>query len=94
MGRSLYAVPRALTAPHISGEVDPSTTGGITAPFGGVVTFGVAEGDRVQQGDVLATIEAMKLEAALTAPRSGRIRRLAVADLATVEGGDILLEIE
>lgn len=94
MARSLHAVPQALAVARISGAVDPATSGGVTAPFGGVVTFCVAEGDSVEDGDVLATIEAMKLEAALTAPTDGRVRRLVVADLATVEGGDVLLEID
>ncbi|WP_446665425.1 biotin/lipoyl-containing protein [Flexivirga sp. B27] len=94
MARSLHAVPRALAVARVRGAVDATVPGGVTAPFGGVVTFCVAEGDRVRAGDVLATIEAMKLEAALTAPSDGRIRRLAAADLASVEGGDLLLEVE
>ena len=93
MARSLHAVSRRLAVARISGRPDPDTLGGITAPFGGVVTFAVSVGDAVQAGDVVAVIEAMKLEAALTAPTDGRVRRLAIPDQALVEGGDVLLEI-
>ena len=86
MARSLHAVPRSLAVARISGR--PDTLGGITAPFGGVVTFVVAVGDQVNAGDVVAVLEAMKLEAALTAPSAGRVRRLAIPDQSLVEGGD------
>lgn len=94
MARSLHAVPRALALARVNGEIDPTTSGAVRAPFGGVVTFCVAPGDVVSSGDVLATVEAMKLEAALLAPSSGRIGRLLVDDLASVDGGDIVLEID
>ncbi|MGN6414780.1 biotin/lipoyl-containing protein [Flexivirga sp.] len=93
MTRSLRAVPRSLAVARVSGRIDPATSGGVTAPFGGVVTFWVTGGDPVQAGDVVAVIEAMKLEAALTAPRTGTVRRLAVPDQTQVEGGAVLLEI-
>lgn len=93
MARSLHAVSRPLAVARISGQPAPDTLGGITAPFGGVVTFAVAVNDQVEAGDVVAVIEAMKLEAALTAPTAGRVRRLAIPDQAQVEGGDVLLEI-
>lgn len=93
MARSLHVVPRSLDVAHVSGRRDPETLGGITAPFGGVVTFAVAVGDHVRAGDVLAVIEAMKLEAAITAPADGRVHRLGIPDQALVEGGDVLLEL-
>jgi Pyruvate carboxylase len=93
MARSLHAVPRPLAVARISGRPDTTTLGGITAPFGGVVTFAVAVGDQVGTGDVVAVLEAMKLEAALTTPLAGTVRRLAIPDQSLVEGGDVLLEI-
>ncbi|HWC23254.1 MAG TPA: biotin/lipoyl-containing protein [Flexivirga sp.] len=93
MARSLHAVARPLAVARVSGRPDPDTLGGITAPFGGVVTFTVAVGDRVRAGDVVAVIEAMKLEAALIAPTAGRVQRLAIPDQSLVEGGDVVLEI-
>ena len=39
----------------------------------------VAEGDTVDAGQTVATIEAMKMEAAITAPAAGTVERLAVS---------------
>jgi len=41
----------------------------------------------------VATIEAMKMEAAITAPKSGRVARLAINQIQQVEGGDLLVDI-
>ena len=62
----------------------------LAAPFAGVVTVNIATGDTVEAGQTIATIEAMKMEAAITAPRSGTVQRVAVAPTAHVEGGDLL----
>jgi pyruvate carboxylase len=94
MARTLHSVPQSLAAPHIRGRVDHEVPGSITAPFGGVVTFAVSVGEPVDADTVVATLEAMKLEAAITTPTPGRVARLAIRDQATVEGGDLLLVIE
>lgn len=65
----------------------------VTAPFAGVVTLAVAPGDEVAAGTVLATIEAMKLEAAITAPCGGTVSDVAVGTQQQVEGGDVLVVI-
>lgn len=94
MVRSLRVVQQPLGVAHIRGHVDTAVAGGVTAPFGGVVTFAVAVGDLVPEGSVVAIIEAMKLEAAITAPSGGRVARLAIRDQTQAEGGDLLLVIE
>jgi pyruvate carboxylase len=65
----------------------------VAAPFAGVVTLQVAEGDAVEPGQTVATIEAMKMEASITAHRAGTVRRLAIGRVQQVEGGDLLLEL-
>ncbi|WP_131814849.1 biotin/lipoyl-containing protein, partial [Mycolicibacterium porcinum] len=50
-----------------------------------------AAGDTVEAGATIATIEAMKMEAAITAPKAGTVQRVAVAATAQVEGGDLLV---
>ncbi len=65
----------------------------IPAPFTGVVTLTVAVGDHVESGQPIATIEAMKMEAAITAPRAATIARLAISTVQQVDGGDLLLEL-
>lgn len=72
-------------------KADRTKPGHVAAPFAGVVTVGVAEGDRVTAGQTVATIEAMKMEAAITAPTDGTVARVAVAATAQVEGGDLLV---
>ena len=63
----------------------------MAAPFAGVVTVTVSEGDQVEAGMTVATIEAMKMEAAITASVAGVVQRLALADIQQVEGGDLVL---
>ncbi|MFT7025724.1 MAG: pyruvate carboxylase [Rhodococcus sp. (in: high G+C Gram-positive bacteria)] len=74
-------------------KADRTNPGHLPAPFAGVVTLSVAEGDKVAAGDVVATIEAMKMEAAITAPKGGTISRLAIGAVQQVEGGDLLVVI-
>jgi Biotin-requiring enzyme len=50
----------------------------------------VSEGDQVSAGQTVATIEAMKMEAPITAPRDATGQRVAVSSTVQVEGGDLL----
>ncbi|WP_141750672.1 biotin/lipoyl-containing protein, partial [Corynebacterium sp. HMSC067D03] len=61
--------------------------------FAGAVTVTVKEGDEVKEGDPVATIEAMKMEAAISAPKSGVIERIALTKPTKVEGGDLVVVI-
>ncbi|OBB03216.1 pyruvate carboxylase [Mycolicibacterium fortuitum] len=77
----------------VAEKADRANPTHIGAPFAGVVTVNVAEGDVVEAGASLATIEAMKMEAAITAPASGTVTRIAVGRTAQVEGGDLLVVV-
>jgi pyruvate carboxylase len=66
----------------------------VAAPFAGVVTLAAEEGDKVAAGQTVATIEAMKMEAGITAPSEGTVKRLAIGAVQQVEGGDLLIELE
>ncbi|BDB43603.1 hypothetical protein IWGMT90018_40490 [Mycobacterium kiyosense] len=72
-------------------KADRGNAGHVAAPFAGVVTVSVSEGDKVSAGETIATIEAMKMEAPITAPDDGTVERVAVSSTAQVEGGDLLL---
>jgi pyruvate carboxylase len=74
-------------------KADRSNPDHIAAPFAGVVTVSVADGDKVDAGQTIATIEAMKMEAAITAPKAGTVSRIAVSATAQVEGGDLLMVV-
>jgi pyruvate carboxylase len=71
-------------------KADRANPDHIAAPFAGVVTVNVAVDDQVEAGQTIATIEAMKMEAAITAPKAGTVARVAVSATAQVEGGDLL----
>ena len=75
-------------------KADATNPGHSASPFTGVVTPKVQVGDSVQAGDPIATIEAMKMEANITAPISGKIVRLGVTGPTPVEGGDLIAVIE
>ena len=66
----------------------------VAVPFAGVVSPLVAEGDRVESGQAVATIEAMKMEASITAPMAGTVTRLVIVDTRQASGGDLLLVLE
>jgi len=72
-------------------KAKPADPRHVAAPFDGVVTITVEEGAEVQAGATVATIEAMKMEAAITAPSSGTVERLAIHGTQQVEGGDLVL---
>ena len=75
-------------------KADTSKPGHVAAPFSGVVTLQVEEGASVTAGQSVASIEAMKMEAAITAAVSGKVKRLAIPATQQVDAGDLLLEIE
>ena len=75
-------------------KADPKNSGHVPAPFAGMVSVTVSEGDEVEAGDTLATIEAMKMEASITAPVAGTVKRVALKHETQVEGGDLVLVLE
>ncbi|MBN2431464.1 MAG: hypothetical protein JXQ27_08305 [Acidobacteria bacterium] len=52
------------------------------------------EGDRVEEGETVLYLEAMKMENAITAPREGRLTRIEPAEGTTVLTGDILFVVD
>jgi biotin carboxyl carrier protein len=53
----------------------------------------VADGDHVEPGQVLAIVEAMKMENEITAPRAGVVAELAVAPGDSVAPGQAICRI-
>ena len=74
-------------------KADPADPCHVAAPMPGVVaSMAVAEGRTVVAGDLLMTIEAMKMETALHAERDGTVAAVHVAAGQSVEAKDLLLE--
>ena len=78
----------------VAERADPAQPGHVAAPFAGAVTLTVEEGAEVAAGDTVATIEAMKMEASITAPVAGTVNRLAIGGVQQVSGGDLLVVID
>jgi pyruvate carboxylase len=90
--RPINVRDRAVSAEVAAAEkADPSDPRHVAAPFQGAVTVVVEKGEEVEAGQTVATIEAMKMEAAITAPRAGTVDRLAFSGTQTVDGGDLVL---
>jgi pyruvate carboxylase len=84
------AQAQAPKRPKASGS-DP---GQVAAPMPGVIaSLAVAEGQAVKAGDLLLTIEAMKMETGLYAERPGMVKALHVHPGAQVDAKDLLVEI-
>ena len=75
-------------------KADPARQGHVAAPFAGAVTLTVEQGQTVEAGQTIATIEAMKMEAGITAPVAGSISRAVIEGVQQVDGGDLLVVIE
>jgi biotin carboxyl carrier protein len=69
--------------------------GEILAPMAGkIVSVKVKKSDRVKLGDVLCTLEAMKMENEITATKSGEIKEINVSEGIAVNEGDVLIRIK
>ena len=67
----------------------------IAAPMpGSVSTVAVRLGQDVKAGDVVATLEAMKMETVLHAPRDGKIAEILVAPGQHIDARDLLMRLE
>jgi pyruvate carboxylase len=66
----------------------------VAVPFAGVVHALVAQHDTVEAGQAVAVVEAMKMEASITAHRAGTVGRLVIGDARQAEGGDLLLVLD
>ncbi|ODT60792.1 MULTISPECIES: pyruvate carboxylase [Paracoccus] len=76
-------------------KADAANPGHVGAPMPGVVaSVAVTAGARVAQGDMLLTIEAMKMETGLHADRDGTIKALHVSPGQQIDAKDLLVEIE
>jgi len=78
----------------VAEKADLSRPGHIAAPFAGAVSPSVQEGERVEAGQTVATVEAMKMEAAITTPVAGTVRRVVIGAVQQLEGGDLVMIIE
>ena len=73
-------------------KADPTNQNHVAAPMPGtVVTVPVAQGGRVTRGDVLVTIEAMKMETTVRADHDGTVAEVATHAGEKVDSKDLLV---
>jgi pyruvate carboxylase len=98
----LNGQPRIIKVPDRSAAVkvearrkaDEADPGHVAAPMPGLVTtISVKPGQEVKQGEVLLSIEAMKMETVVPAPRDGRIGEILVAPGNQIDAKDLLLTL-
>ncbi len=71
-----------------------SGANGIKAPIPGLVhTLLVKEGDKIEKGQPLLILEAMKMESEISANSSGTVSKILVKEGDTIQEGQILIEI-
>ncbi len=76
-------------------KAPPDTSRFLLCPMPGLLTgLRVAEGDEVQEGQALATVEAMKMENVLKAERRATVKRVAAVPGASLRVDDVILEFE
>jgi len=67
----------------------------VEAPFGGSIwKLFVSEGTRVEEGETIAVIEAMKMESPVTSPVTGTVRRIYVKERQPMAAGGAMLAVE
>jgi pyruvate carboxylase len=76
-------------------QADPAVPGQIGAPIPGVVsTVAVEFGQRIQKGDRLLVMEAMKMQSTVYSPVPGTVKQLLAHPGQRVEAKDLLLVLE
>ncbi len=76
-------------------KADPSNPDHIGAPMPGVVAaVAVSAGQQVNAGDLLLTIEAMKMETGIHAERDAMVRAVHVQPGGQIDAKDLLMELE
>ena len=61
---------------------------------GKILSVNVSQGSEVKEGDVICTLESMKMENPILAPCSGTITKLEISAEQVVEGGQLVCIIE
>ena len=99
----LNGQPRSVRVPNRAAKAvsaarakaDPRNPDHVGAPMPGVVaTVAVTAGAKVNAGDLMLTIEAMKMETAIHADRAATVKAVHVAPGQQIDAKDLLVELE
>ncbi len=94
--RTVRVPNRKVKAEHVARpKAEPGNADHVGAPMpGAIASVPVQPGARVQQGDLLVTIEAMKMETGLHAERAATVKAVHVRPGDQVDAKDLLVELE
>jgi acetyl-CoA carboxylase biotin carboxyl carrier protein len=87
------SAPAAADASHPGAVTSPMVGTAYMAPEPGAANF-ISVGDKINAGDTLMIVEAMKVMNPIKAEKSGTVKQILVSDAQAVEYGDVLAIIE
>ena len=88
------AAPAVVSAPAAAPAAALASGEVVKSPMpGNILKINVAPGQKVEEGDVLIVLEAMKMENEIVATKSGTVAQVAVSKGAVVETGAPLVVI-
>lgn len=89
------AAKTTTSAPAAPAKAGGSGAGAIKSPLPGIIVdIKVNVGDAVNKGDVVAVLEAMKMENAINAPITGKVASISVNKGDSILEGVVILTIE
>jgi pyruvate carboxylase subunit B len=60
---------------------------------GTILSIKVKKGDKIKKGDIIATIEAMKMEQEIKSESDGEVKDIFIKEGVSVASGDIIMQI-
>ncbi|XP_037945237.1 pyruvate carboxylase, mitochondrial-like isoform X1 [Teleopsis dalmanni] len=80
---------------HIHPKASKTNKSEVGAPMPGtVIDIRVKEGDKVEKGQPLVVLSAMKMEMVVQAPKAGVVKKLEITNGMKLEGDDLLMTVE
>jgi glutaconyl-CoA/methylmalonyl-CoA decarboxylase subunit gamma len=88
------AAPAPVAAPVTAAPRGPAGANDITSPLSGkLVSVDVAVGQAVEEGAQVATIEAMKMNTYIFAPKAGKVAQILATPGDGVEEGSVIIRL-
>jgi biotin carboxyl carrier protein len=92
--KTVSVKPQPVSTPTPATAPKSSAKGNITAPIPGtILSLKVKVGDRVNIGDVVMILEAMKMESEISSEFAGTVTRINFSNGAAVQEGDVMIEL-